>query len=208
VLLRAGVIVGALVFAAPVITGDPDGAFARIGIVGLVAFGLASTPIVATVLMGAAVLFGRRLKVGEYIEIGGIRGRLTAINLLELRLEPGLGTEVRVPHLLMLRRPLVRLGPLPRVQTHVVVSSQNVPSRVQHELVEAAKRVGTDVQVELLAASEAGLTFRVEARCTGLNKRSELTTVVVERLMEAGISLGRSESIATPAHAPSEYKDL
>src|SRR5690606_16388017 len=44
-LLRTGMVVLALVFVAPVVTGDPDGALARSGLVALVALGVAGVPL-------------------------------------------------------------------------------------------------------------------------------------------------------------------
>src|SRR5690606_24627071 len=57
VLLRAGIVLGALVFAAPVVTGDQDDAFGKIGVIALAALGLSSTPVLASALMGVGILY-------------------------------------------------------------------------------------------------------------------------------------------------------
>ena len=69
VLLRSGIIISALVFLAPIVTGDNDGVLGRVGVISLVALGLASTPVLASGTVGAIWLYGRRLRVGEFVEL-------------------------------------------------------------------------------------------------------------------------------------------
>ena len=82
ILVRAGIVLLALVLAAPLVTGSDDGALSRAGLVALVVLGLSTMPLVACVAVGTAVVFGRRLKVGEYAEIGGRAGVVRALSLL------------------------------------------------------------------------------------------------------------------------------
>ena len=86
-LVRFGIIVAALLFIVPLITGSSEGVLARSGWVVVVALGLAATPVLANGLMGTVVLFGRRLRAGQHVEIGDYRGRIAVIGLLELCLE-------------------------------------------------------------------------------------------------------------------------
>jgi small-conductance mechanosensitive channel len=104
-LVRFGIVVGALLFIAPLITGSSDSVLARSGWVVVVAMGLAATPILANGLIGSVFLFGRRLRAGQYVEIGEHRGRIAVIGLLELSLEDDDGVETLVPHLYTLLRP-------------------------------------------------------------------------------------------------------
>ena len=103
--MRFGIIVAALLFIVPLITGSSDGALARSGWVVVVALGLAATPVLSNGLIGSVVLFGRKLRAGQYVEIGEYRGRITVIGLLELCLEDEDSVETRVPHLYTLFRP-------------------------------------------------------------------------------------------------------
>jgi small-conductance mechanosensitive channel len=105
-LVRFGIVVGALLFIAPLITGSTEGVLARSGWVVVLALGLAATPVLANGLVGTMVLFGRRLRAGQNVEIGQYRGRITLIGLLELCLEDDDGTEIRIPHLYTLFRPM------------------------------------------------------------------------------------------------------
>jgi hypothetical protein len=56
ILSRIGLVLTTLVFAAPVLTGHPDGALARGGLVGLATLGLASVPLPYVNLVGAPQL--------------------------------------------------------------------------------------------------------------------------------------------------------
>src|SRR6185369_8865289 len=57
-LLRAGVALSALVYLAPLVTGSSEGALGRTGQIALVALGLSATPLMASGILGAIVLFG------------------------------------------------------------------------------------------------------------------------------------------------------
>ena len=101
-LLRIGIVAAVLVFAAPVVTGDEQGALSRVGTVVIAALGLAATPLLATALAGAAVLYSRRLSPGDVTRIGAQGGRVKSIGLVDVQIETEDGSTVRVPHLLFL----------------------------------------------------------------------------------------------------------
>lgn len=196
VLLRLAIVLSALVFAAPVVTGDSDGALGRAGAIALVAIGLAGTPLLATGLVGTVVLFGRRLRVGDHVDFAGTLGRISSINLLELRLETWERTELRVPHLLLLARPLRGLGMRPRLGVEIVVSAAAGPAKVLPLLTEAAARIGRDARAELVRADADGAVYRVSAACDSLEARSSLSASLVEALSAAAIPLGRASGRA------------
>jgi len=190
VLLRIAIVLAALVFAAPIVTGSDEGSLARTGAIVLIAFGLAATPIFASVLLGAVMLFGRRLAVGEYVQIQNKLGRITAINLLELRLATTDGTEQRIPHLLLLWSALERLGAAPRLSVEVLVASGVAPIRVLEVLGAAGERIGQNSNVELVSVEPVGTRYRVTATLPTLAGRSPLLMGVVEALTDAGIGVG------------------
>ncbi len=191
VLLRVCIVVSALVFAAPVVTGESDGSLGRTGAIVLIALGLAATPLFASALLGTVVLFGRRLRVGEFIQFKGRLGRVAAINLLELRLQTADGTEQRIPHLLLLGNAIERLGSLPRLSVDLTVPCDLAPARVLAVLTEAGARTGKDTNAELMSVDEHGGHYRMTATCTSLSERSPLLQGAVEALAEAGILIGR-----------------
>jgi small-conductance mechanosensitive channel len=187
VLLRFAIVLAAIVFAAPVVTGDSDGAF-----------GLAATPLLASSLLGSIVLFGRRLRVGEHAEIGANLGRISHIGLLELRLRLADETELRIPHLLLLARPLRGLGVAPRLSVDIAVSASVHATTVRRLFDEAGSRVGRDVRAEVLGAHADGVVYRITATCDSLEQRSALWTALLDALAAAGVPLGRAPGHAGP----------
>lgn len=109
-LVQIAIVVGSLVFAAPLITGDQEGPLSRIGLIAVLSLGLATSPLLASAAVGLSVIFSRGLSVGDIAEYGGERGRVRLIGLTMLTLEGSDGTIVRVPHLRSLWHP-TRLFP-------------------------------------------------------------------------------------------------
>jgi small-conductance mechanosensitive channel len=190
VLLRIAIVLGALVFAAPIVTGSDEGSLARTGAILLIAFGLAATPIFASVLCGAVMLFGRRLAVGEYVTVQNKLGRITAINLLELRLQTTDGTEQRIPHLLLLWSAIERIGASPRLSVEVTIAPGPVPLRVLEVLSAAGQRIGQNSSAEIIGVEPLGTRYRVTATLPTLAGRSPLLQGVIEALDDAGIRIG------------------
>lgn len=196
VLFRISIVVAALIFAAPVVTGSADGALGRTGAIVLVALGLAATPLFACGLTGAIMLFGRRLAVGEYVQIRGQLGRITSINLLDLRLQTADGTEQRIPHLLLLACAIEQMGSAPRLSVDLVVPSDVAPARVLELLAAAADRRAHDSKAELVSMDTAGLRYRVTATLVTPAGRSPLLQALIEGLGDAGIVLAKGASPA------------
>jgi small-conductance mechanosensitive channel len=194
VLLRAAIVLAALVFLAPIVTGDSDGALSRVGAIGLIALGLAATPILSSATIGAITLYGRRLRPGEYVEFGAYRGRVAELNLLELRLTVTDRTELRVPHLLTLVRPLRVLGARPRLTLDVYVSSGSSVTEVRSLLATVAGKVGSEPSVEIVAADADAIRFRVAATCESLEARTAFHIAALDALSSAGITLGRDRA--------------
>src|SRR5690606_878163 len=80
--VRLGIVLFALIFVGPVITGDGDGALSRTGMVLLVAFSAAAIPSLASVIAGVSTVFSRTLSLGDHVEYGGERGRVREIGIL------------------------------------------------------------------------------------------------------------------------------
>jgi small-conductance mechanosensitive channel len=190
-LLRLGVVLAALVFLAPLVTGNTEGALGRTGAVVLVALGLAATPVLASGMLGAILLFGRRLRPGQHVEIGVYGGRISSIGLLDLRLEDAERAEVRIPHLYSLRHPTRVIGTRPRFDVEVAVAPGTPHTDVQGVLLRTASRFSDDARVELTSADAARTLFRVSIASDLRNARSELQIAIVEALAGAHVPLGR-----------------
>jgi small-conductance mechanosensitive channel len=188
VLLQIGVILGALVFGAPVVTGDSEGALGRVGTVALAALALASTPLLATALVGVSVVYLRRLRPGEFAEVGEHTGRVLDVGLLDIRLEDAHGCQVRVPHLSWLLKPVRLLGPTPRVS--VEVSAASAPN-VRELLLQAARELGENPSVELIALDPDGSRYRISVSCGLPDARGQLLVLASEALAATKVTLGR-----------------
>jgi small-conductance mechanosensitive channel len=190
-LLRLGVVLAALVFLAPLVTGNPESALARTGVVVVVALGLAATPVLASGMLGAIMLFGRRLRPGQHVEIGAYGGRISSIGLLDLRLEDAERAEVRIPHLYSLRHPTRVVGTRPRFELDIAVAPTASHADVQGLLLRVASRFADDARVELSSADAERTLFRLTFGSEQRNARSELQLAILEALAGAQVPLGR-----------------
>ncbi len=168
-LTQIAIVILALVLAAPVITGNAEGAAPRLGLMLLAALALASVPLVASTVVGAITLFGRWLSVGDWVELGGRAGRVMQISLLETTLRDASGVDVKVPHLVRLWQPTRMHGPARRVTTTLqierAVLTPALASRVEQVLAQA----GSDAVVRLIevGATHATLELGITSSAAG-----------------------------------------
>ncbi len=190
-LVRVGIVTLAVVFAAPLITGDPEGALAKLGTVTLVVFGLAATPLVACALVGSSVVYLRRVHAGEFVEFGGRMGRVLDIGLLELRLIDEDGCEVRVPYLLSLVHPTRIVGNSPRVAMDIAVSAATPHEALRTQLLEAAATVGEAPSVAVIDMEDDALRWRISVSSSDHDAKTRLYTVVLDALSRAKVKLAK-----------------
>jgi hypothetical protein len=190
-LVRFGMVVVTLVVAAPLITGTDDGAISRAGVIALVALALASTPLLCNAAAGIAVMYGRRLRVNEHAEIGGRRGRVRAITLLEVVLEDEDGSAIYVPHLHGLWYPTSALGAAPPFVVDVQIAPDADLALATEALDQAAKMVGTRNRVDLVGIDAESARFRVLIHASAAGAETRLWLAIASALREKGIALGR-----------------
>lgn len=191
ILVRGGIALVALSLAAPLVTGSEEGALARSSAIALIALGLSVTPLLASAAVGTAVLFGRRLRVGEFVELGGCKGVVRSLSLLEVSIEDSFGCEVRVPHLASLLHPTRILGKLPSVTVELVVSATATQSRVTSILSKEAARVSERSSVDLVSIDADGAHYTIVVFSTDRGVRSVLLASISETLASEGVPLGR-----------------
>jgi small-conductance mechanosensitive channel len=189
VLVRAGVVVISFVVASPLITGSDDGVLSRAGLVALLAVALACTPLLASIAVGVSVVYSRRLRKGEHVQIGGREGRLVEASLLDVRLEDVSGCEIRVPHLLALVHPTRVHGHAPLASVEVTTAPGADPAVAEAALLAAARELASRGRVELLALDEGGARWRVTSASRGPGDRS-LGLAIAHALASAGVGLG------------------
>ena len=195
VLVRAGIVVASLIAAAPLITGSDEGALSRAGVAVLVTIALACTPVLAGAAVGVPIVFGRRLRLGDFVEAGGRAGRVRGVTLLELRIEDAWGCEVRVPHLLGLWHPTRVVGRSPMVSIEVVVDSRAPAAKVRDALIAGARNVSARAKIELLSLDADGARYRVS--CPD-EPGADLAVAIADALVSNEVALGRGPSGARP----------
>lgn len=112
VLVRGGIVLLTLLFGAPILTGDQDAPLSRVSMLLLACIALAATPLLTSLLTGMALVFSRRLRMGDRVDYGGENGRVTDIGLFWVELEDAARARVHVPHLRALWHP-TRVHPPP-----------------------------------------------------------------------------------------------
>jgi hypothetical protein len=198
ILVRAAVVLGFFVIAAPLVTGGDDGTLVRAVTVVVAALGLATTPLLASAAVGVALVYGRRISVGDFAEIGGRAGRVRAVSLLEVELDGEEGT-TRVPHLYTLVHPTRLLGPEPPVCVDVALGAAAIgQDDVRELLLESAAVVGNGARVEVMQIDGEGIHYRITIRSASVGARGELLSVVAQALAAADVPLGRARA-TTPA---------
>ncbi|MDX2051027.1 MAG: mechanosensitive ion channel [Polyangiaceae bacterium] len=189
--LRIGIVLVAVVFVAPVVTGEPDGPVARTGMLALAGLALASLPLLATATVGGATLFLRRLEVGQHVEFGGQSGRVLEVGLLEVRLSGLDGAEVRVPHLLGLFRP-TRYFPNKAMASLLLEVPRSVErTRLETALGSLAIERPLLAHLELLEIGPSSWTHRITVTSLGSVPTKALISVVSEGLERAEIEIIR-----------------
>ena len=190
-LIRAAMVIVSIALAAPLITGTDDGALSRAGVVALVALGLALTPVLACAAAGVPAVFGRRIKPGDVVEVGGRSGRVREVTLLELVLEDSVGCEVRVPQLLGLWHPTRVLGSGLCVEMELTVDPRERAATVEDALVGASGKTCERARVELLSLDADGARWRVSGVPRAGMNGGALADAVTQAIFERGIALGR-----------------
>lgn len=181
-LLRGCIILAAMVFGAPVITGDADGVFTRSGLLLLAALGLASTPLLASVVIGVMIVFWRRIRVGDYTELGGRLGKVISVDLLAVRLQDEQGAHVHVPHLLSLLHPSRTLGRLAQAQAEICVQGTDRVRELCGLLQVALAKHFENPDVDVVGFTQENVRIRIRVTSPLPNPSIELYSVISSTL--------------------------
>ena len=200
VLLQVALVIAALTFLAPVVTGDPDGALSRGGMLALIALGLSATPLLASVIVGMSVIFLRRVRLDDWVDYGGRSGRIAGLGLVDLRLEQEDGTFVRVPHLLSLVRPTRVIGKKPIVRAELTLEPGASLASARERMRAIASELGEDVSVEVIGLDGNGARLAVTLRSDARGATTGLYLALADGLSTAGLRLGRMPE--PPSSAP------
>lgn len=101
-LVAFGIVLGAMLFVVPLLTGKDDGLLTRVGVLALGAVALALTPLWASCALGIRLVYARHIRVGDFVVYGGHSGRVLEVGLFDITLIDDEDMSVRVPHLMSL----------------------------------------------------------------------------------------------------------
>lgn len=198
----------ALVFAAPVVTGQSTGALANVGSHLLLALALAAAPMLASVGLGAVLVLRRHVRLGDRIEVSKLSGAVQHFGLLDLVLVGARGDELRVPYLTALFTPL-RVLPPGGVRVMLSVDASASPTRTLAVLRESLLKVSEHATVRLVALCSSGTRYELYApasdggeaplsHSTG-DLAEQLLLCASEALSHEQIPLARTESLVVGA---------
>lgn len=189
--LNTIIILAALVFGAPIITGDPTGALVQASKVALVLAGVALLPVLATVALGIGVIFLRRLKLGQRFRYGGEVGRVQEISLTHVHLKADDGSDVFVPHILTLWHATRVLTAPVDASIELDIASDRAPA----EIIELLSRESA-ARVEVLDASAERIRYRLSRAEHSTGEQTRLWLSALEALKKAGIPLASTRDRA------------
>jgi small-conductance mechanosensitive channel len=192
VVIRFTIVLLAVVFAGPIVSGDPESVLGRAGTMVLLAAALATTPLLATFALGALIIFTRRWRVGRWVELGSKRGEVLEVSLLDVRLRDADGCEVRVPHFRALFEPSRVQIDDSRLRVELCVSAQAALLEVKELLEKTALGFGHSVRVELREVDADGARYHVSVIPGQPHTVSDLRLGLSLAIAREGIAWGRS----------------
>jgi small-conductance mechanosensitive channel len=195
-LLRLGIILSALLFAAPIVTGSTEGVLPRAGLIALFALGLAATPALASLLVGVGTVFGQKLEPSDLVVFGGRRGRIVGVGLFYVVLQDASGAEIRVPQLMSLFHPTEFLAQRSRVRIEIPL--KKLSAEALDALRRAAKSVGTEAEVKVLGADSDGALVALSVTSSEDDTSTRLFLAATSELEAAGLELGRTPRSRRP----------
>ncbi len=141
---------------------------------------LSATPVLASMAMGALVIWRSMVRLGDWIEVGKVKGEVIEINLEELQLVPVEGGKVSIPMFYLLFHPLYQLSRPPCFDLYLIAktnhSIQNLLESIESVF---PKELNPQLSLETLAEDKAGIRVKFEAL------KSEVRQKVMTSLAES-----------------------
>jgi len=198
-LVRAGIVVAALLLFGPLIGSEQNQLFTTVGLLLLGGVSLALVPLAATAMIGVVAIVGRRFRVGEWLTIGPLVGEVTHVGYLGLTLVPPEAGRLWVPHLTMLWEPVRHLTAAPLTETEIPVDPRADPQKVLEVLASLGAALGSqgkrldarlDVRLVRLTPEAAIYAIRLPAH----HDTSATLLAAWIALGTAGVSVGGKAS--------------
>lgn len=171
---------------------------AALGAAGL-AIGLALQGTLSNIAAGVMLLWLRPLKVGEFIDAGGVAGTIEDIGLFMTRMKRGDGVYLAVPNSQIWNKPIINFNrnPLRRIDVAVGIAYGDDVEKALPlllGLLEADDRIVTDPAPQTMVEALADSAVTIKLRCWVNNAdfwgvSFDLNRVAKAKLEEAGFSI-------------------
>jgi len=181
-LASIALVVVALVFASPLLTGSDEGVLAHLGTAALAAVALGAAPALANVAAGLPRIFGRVYRPGQAADVGGTSGVIRSVGLLDVELEDPSGRRVLVPHLSALVGPTRLPGAAAGARFELAVDPGEDQGLVQEILLRTG---GPGTVAEILRLDATAAVYQVAG------PGADLAVRVASALRAEGVKLGR-----------------
>lgn len=169
---------------------------AGIGVAG-VGVGLAMQGVLGNLMAGLTLIFTRPFRVGEYIELLGVYGQVTNIELFSTRLQHADKSIVTIPNRKIIGEILHNYGTMHQLDLNVGVAYGSDISKALatlREILECNPRVRKDppplIGIEALGDSAINITVRPWVNVPDYTAAQlELYQAIIEKFRAAGISI-------------------
>ncbi len=179
-LLRGAMVVCCLIFVAPVVTGDARGALSVSGWLLFIVVALGALPLCASALVGISLLFGRRVKAGDWIELGERAGRVTELGLFDLQILGDGQTVARVPYLLLLTRTLQVSPGGPRVRVVMTLDAPTDLAKTLDRVLQAIAQVGAEPRIEVDEVTSRSLRLSIAVTSDAAQASAQLCQAALD----------------------------
>lgn len=166
-----------------------------LGIVLSGAVALSSTTLLGNMLAGVMLRTSRSFRLGDFIEVGGLQGRVSARGLVQLEIQTADRGFLTMPNLKLISEP-VKVLPSEGAIIHVEVSlGYDVPrTQVEETLLRAAQEAGLQSSfVVITALGDFSVVYRVSGQIGDigvmLTSRAKLFAAVMDHLHREGVEI-------------------
>jgi small-conductance mechanosensitive channel len=206
--VKFGIILFAVVVAYPYIPGSGTAAFQGVTIFLGVLLSFGSSSVISNLLAGLFVIYRRSVNLGDLIGIGGVIGRIEAVNLLETDLRTPKNELVSVPNSQLLGSQLTNYtrygnGGGLIVHSTVGIGYEEPQRKIEAMLIEAARRtrgVESDPMPFVLrtALADFAVNYEINAYARHVDALPKLQSDLNANILD--VFNERKVQIMTPAY--------
>lgn len=156
------------------------------------AVALASVPVLASAVVGGAVLWRSRVRLGDWVSIGRTEGEVAAIDLLDVTIVPAAGGTIVVPMIAFAFRPVARHPGVPQRQFVVHLRRTKPLAELEASLLQVVRAVDPEMGVEWCSVSSDVIEAVLHLSQVQAKARSELVRALAAASESGALPLAES----------------